>query len=633
MPEEETENREEKPKKKRKLLGFLKREKKEEEPQEGVQVLHEAPPERLPPKEEEPAPPEKKEGEEYDLLKKVEGMLSGEPGEEPEPEPTQQPKAAEPKEAEGGTPERETGAPKGGKEEPKPDGKPEEAPKETGKPPEPNAPKEGGEKGKPAEGGKKKGKKEVSYEENVISAEEFKTLESKEEKKRGLLSRLKGGRKEEEKYEAQEEARPGAPTTTDLMLRIEKSEGKFEAVNNSISNVAERVSHLSEEIGELRSSLMERERAFRNVEKEFDRVKDTVENIEPAKFTKSLEGMKTEFTKSEAKLEGLDTRLASLKKRMDELKEVMDKVQGIKNLMSVADTVRKILEKMEEKKAYITKTASKTESMFVEVGEKLKEFEEYRNKIDSNAEMLYELMRSVDAVEAKMEKVATKETLEKVEERSEWLKTEYEDKVNDLKDIISELVSAIREGDIILKGGKKVFAPKNDVEKLKEKLDELRKSGKTGVAPSELESVHAELVDHIAESMRKSRDINKRLDDFESRVHQDLVTSRLELSKAVKKAHTEFGHDKAPRMPAKKAKVARKRKVGLDEARKKLAAEVEKEKRARAIKREKQEIAAERKRLAEEARKLKAKMKGGRKASRKKPRSRKAKKKASRKRK
>jgi uncharacterized coiled-coil DUF342 family protein len=601
MPEEEK-GKEEKPKKK--LFGFLKRGK--EEPKQEEQAPEEMPAEpEQPQAEEQPESgyPEKEESTE-DLLKRVESMLSGE-----KPEEEEQPAApkAKPAEAKGSPAEapKQAAAPAAATEAP-----------EGAKPEEP-------EKGeKPKEEGKPKGKKEVSYEENVISSQEFEALESKEEKKRGFLSKLKGGRREEEEYGQEAATTGGAPTTSDLLLRIEKSEGRFEAVNTSIANVGERIGHLSEEIGELRSSLMERERSFRNVEKEFGTVKDIVENIEPAKFTRSLEGMKTEFTKSEAKLEGLDTRLTSLKKRMDELREVMDKIHGIKNLMTVADTVRQILEKMEEKKTYITKTASKTESMFVEVGEKLKEFEEYRNKIDANAEMLYELMRSVDGMEAKMEKVATKEALESTEERAEWLRTEYDDKVADLKDIISELVSAIREGDIILKGGKKVFAPKDEVRELKEKFDELRKTGKVGVAQSDLDKVHTELVDHIAESIRKGRELNKRLDSFESNMHQELVGSRLELSKALKRAHSDFGHDepkkakKEPKPKDKPAAIARE--GGLEEANKRLSKEIGKQTRQDIIRREKEEIRKEKQRLAEEARKMRAKMMKTRKASKKK---------------
>ncbi len=648
MPEEETETtepqereeasqEEEKPKKKRKLFGFLKREKKEEPaPKEG-EPEEEKPEEKEEPKKEgkklvwgegkvfrkkEEVSPEEKDvaGEEYDLLKKIDKMLAGETPEEagveeakPAEEPKKEGEEKEPKpEVEAKAPEE---APKEGKPAPaekKEEEKPAEAPKEGKKPedkkeePKPDEKKE--------EGGKPKKKKEVTYEENVISAEEFTKMEAKESKG-GLLGRLRG-KKEEGAIPEAEPARPGAPTTTDLMLRIEKGEGRFEAVNTSIANVGERISHLSEEIGELRSSIMERERSFRNIQTEFAKVKDVIENIEPAKFTKSLESMKVESIKSEAKLEGLDTRLISLKKKMDDLKEVMDKVHGIKNLMAVAEAVRKILDKMEEKKAYITKTASKSESMFVEVTNKLREFEEYRRKIDSNAEMLYELMRSVDATEAKMEKVSTKEAMEKVEERAEFLKTEYEDRVNELKDIISELVNAIRTGDILLKSGKKVFAPRSEMDRLKDRFDDLRKAGRVGVSTDELDKVHAELIEHIAESMRKSRTLQKRMGDFESDLHKDLVDSRLSLTKALKRANVEFGHEpeEKPRKKAKKAarKVKKKpqgtdRRV-LEDAREKLKEEVEKGRIKEIMGKEKAEIKEERRRLEKEARKMKAAM-------------------------
>ena len=214
-----------------------------------------------------------------------------------------------------------------------------------------------------------------------------------------------------------------------------------------------------------------------------------------------------------------------------------------------------------------------------------------------------------------MEKVSTKEAMEKVEERAEFLKTEYEDRVNELKDIISELVNAIRTGDILLKSGKKVFAPRSEMDRLKDRFDDLRKAGRVGVSTEELDKVHAELIEHITESMRKSRTLQKRMGDFESNLHKDLVESRLSLTKALKRANVEFGHEpeKKPRKKAKKAAKKVKKPQGtdrrvLEEAKEKLKEEVEKGRRKEIMVEEKAEIKEERKRLEKEARKMKAAM-------------------------
>ena len=114
--------------------------------------------------------------------------------------------------------------------------------------------------------------KDISYEENVITPEEFEEIEKKEKGKK-----YKPVPKPVSAPKKQKETEPTNFET--LLLKIEKLEGKLEATENMIKATEEKIAKNTEEIGELRSSILERDRVFNRIESDFRLIKELSEEI------------------------------------------------------------------------------------------------------------------------------------------------------------------------------------------------------------------------------------------------------------------------------------------------------------------------------------------------------------------
>jgi len=314
----------------------------------------------------------------------------------------------------------------------------------------------------------KKAEESKEGEENVISPEEFEELEKKEKKKFKIFSRKK-------KKEKKEEAKPSEPSAggEPLILQVEKLEGKLEALNSEIEMVNERMGHMSEEIGELRTSIMEEDRSFRKIESGFEKVIASVETIEPEKFASKLEGAKTDVVKNTASIESLTLKAKELEKTILSLKDVLDKVKSIENLVRVSKTIKKDLEKMEASKNYINKTTGKIETIFTEQMNRLRELESLQKKIDSNSETIYELLKSIDAMDAKSSKFVQKQELENVVDSMTDTRIEYEDKVQDMKEVVTKLISIVENIQKTPKTEKIVFRVKEKEVPEEEELERI----------------------------------------------------------------------------------------------------------------------------------------------------------------
>lgn len=328
-----------------------------------------------------------------------------------------------------------------------------------------------------------KEKAEASYEENVITPSEFEVLEKKEG---GKIKVKKASKKKPD--EAPKPVRHDSATDTEmLLLKTEKLEGKIEAMADFRKAVEERLSSLNQEIGELRSSILEKDRSLREVQQGFAKIREVSEGIEPEKITGELAKKDEAIEKNQALIESLTTHIKQLRKDIKANSDVLESIRDIKNLANIIQTLKNKMGKIEEDRKFTSRTAGKIETMFSELSDKLGDFQGYKDKITFNEDTMHEIMKTMDMLETKLEETSKKDDLKKLEgsmdEKFERARTETDDKFYDVRNLIDDLLAALKNAGIkgvLEKVGKvnleRTFATKSDVEEVRTKLESLREA-------------------------------------------------------------------------------------------------------------------------------------------------------------
>ncbi len=335
-------------------------------------------------------------------------------------------------------------------------------------------------------------KAKTSHEENVISPAEFEELEKKEEKRIRLKKSLK--REPIPKPTRREKA-------TDvemLILKTEKLDGKIEAMADYRKAVDERLSGLNQEIGELRSSVMERDRVIRDVQKGFSKIEEMAEGMEPEKITRQLTKKDESIEKNQAAIEALAAQIKQLRKDTKANSSILEGVREIKNIENIVQMLNQKMGKIDDDRKFTSRTAGKIEAMFSDVSDKLGEFQSYKDKIAFNEETMHEIMKVVDMLETRFDETTKKDDLKKlegsVEEGFEKVRTEGDDKLYELKKLMDNLLTALKESGmrgVLESVGKsrldKMFATKDDLEEIGAKLDMLREATAQTVREKQIE--------------------------------------------------------------------------------------------------------------------------------------------------
>ena len=237
----------------------------------------------------------------------------------------------------------------------------------------------------------------------VSESEKKKIEEEKLKQKYGVMEKIPQ-RKVEEEYTQTIEVEEKKPEMSlpDLILRLEKIDGKIEVLTKFRDEMSERVTQLAEEIGELRSMLLERERSFDQVKTEFEKIKDSVNEIEPMKIIKELEKKEGEIMGNRAKIEKIELMIRELKNENAKFKNLLEKIKSFENLVDMYYDVSRRISQIKDVKDYTDKIASKVENIFSEMNEKLSELENQKEKIEKLDELTVEITKMLDEMSVKL---------------------------------------------------------------------------------------------------------------------------------------------------------------------------------------------------------------------------------------
>lgn len=250
---------------------------------------------------------------------------------------------------------------------------------------------------------KKKPQKKLIRE---LSEEEKERLKKEKlEKKYGVMKEIPKRKIEEEEYPEEvtgEKISKPETSLPDLILRIEKIDGKLEILTKFRDEMSERATQLAEEIGELRSMILERERSFDKMKSEFEKVQESVSELEPIKIRKEMERREGEILEVSAKLEKIENMVKQLEEENKKFKDLFNKIKSFENLVDMYYDVSRRVSQVKDVKNYVDRVASKVENIFSELNDKLGELENQKDRIEKLDELTVEMTKMLDEMSAKL---------------------------------------------------------------------------------------------------------------------------------------------------------------------------------------------------------------------------------------
>jgi len=203
----------------------------------------------------------------------------------------------------------------------------------------------------------------------------------------------------------------GETKLPDLLLRIEKMDGKLDVIDRFRDDVNERITHLAEEIGELRTMVMERDRSYDEVTTQFEKVRDTVSGLEPMKLKKYFEKKEKEIIENKAKIERIENLVKALGEESKKFRNVMERIKSFENLIDVSYDIDRKISKIKESKDHVDMAVSKIENIFSEMNDKVSELESQREKINKLDGLTIEMTKMLDEVSVRLNRFVEKKDI------------------------------------------------------------------------------------------------------------------------------------------------------------------------------------------------------------------------------
>ncbi len=205
-----------------------------------------------------------------------------------------------------------------------------------------------------------------------------------------------------------------ASSLDQLMLALEKLEGRLVASDESKSRSDERLLRLAEEIGELRTMVLERERTFGGMQAEFERIRDIFETTDPMSVTRELEKKERDIMMNTVSVEKISTITENTNKEVRSLRDILDKLKGFENLVEISNEVQKKIMRVEDTKRYVDRLAAKTERIFGDMSRSMLELEGQKSTIENVDELSKEIIRSVDEIQLKLNNFVDEKKLDQM---------------------------------------------------------------------------------------------------------------------------------------------------------------------------------------------------------------------------
>lgn len=254
----------------------------------------------------------------------------------------------------------------------------------------------------------------------------------------GLTAEERAAQLEAEEAAAPEEK---APEVAELVLKLEKVEGRLEATEQARVDMADRLQRMSEQIGELRTIALERERTMGVLEADFELIKSVFEEVKPSEIGRELERKEKSITQLGVRVEKVERVLDRFTEEVRAFRETLDRIKGVENLVEMGQKLKEQADRSDEAKKYIDRMAAKVESIFGELSSRLMTLDTTLGKIEGLEEFSRDATKALDEVGTKMKGLAAAEEL-----RNFPSKEEFKQSLAEIRKSLDERLAALTSG-------------------------------------------------------------------------------------------------------------------------------------------------------------------------------------------
>lgn len=309
--------------------------------------------------------------------------------------------------------------------------------------------------------------------------------------------------------EGKEEEKP--KTINDVLMTIEKIDGKMEMFDQFRKSSDSRVGDLAERIGELRQMLLDKERDFNEVQSGFEKISDSIGDIKPSEISMKLEKAALELEKRDAKIEKMENQVATLMDEVSGYRKRMSRIKDFDNLIDSLNKIKEEVARIDESKKYTERVAAKSEHIFAELNEKVLLFKNQMAKVDKTDAVAQELMLTTDKIVTDMDKYAKKEDLENFKgdiqaKKFGVSKEDFGKSVSSLEMEVVKLGERVERLDFKTKGSGELLEERKRLEFYIEKTNKDYKGKKI------TESAYLELIKKSKQRLEEIDGVLKRLD-------------------------------------------------------------------------------------------------------------------------
>ncbi len=262
--------------------------------------------------------------------------------------------------------------------------------------------------------------------------------EEKTEKKKGILGKLFGKKKEEEEAPTQaysggedkgpefvdplkpppeaEEAEEETETPTEGVsgissVELEKIKIMIDALREDKKAIVEQIQALSENIGEVRASAFQTDASVKELEVKFEKLNEEVKDIEPIKIRRKLEEFEQRIEKINLFIEKAERKFEDLSQKINKAYEILKSIGSIENISNIVKDMNQKVEDVKEAIRYIERIGAKTEKAFIDMTKNLEDFVVYKAKQEALDEAVKDILKTLESINVKIENLATKKEL------------------------------------------------------------------------------------------------------------------------------------------------------------------------------------------------------------------------------
>lgn len=253
----------------------------------------------------------------------------------------------------------------------------------------------------------------------------------------------------EEAASAREEKVPGVE---ELVLKLEKVEGRLEATEQARVDMADRLQRMSEQIGELRTIALERERTMGVLEADFELIKSVFEEVKPSEIGKELDRKERSISQLGVRVEKAERVLDRFTEEVRTFRETLDRVKGVENLVEMGQRLREQADRTDDAKKYVDRMAAKVESIFGELSTRLVTLDTLAGKAEALEEFSRDATKALDEVGTKMKGLASSEELraylpkEELDKRLLVLQRSADERLAALTNAVEGAKTSLQEG-------------------------------------------------------------------------------------------------------------------------------------------------------------------------------------------